>query len=190
MNRLRQTWEKLPTKYNKLFSDLQDLMDPSRNMSKYRQLVASVANSPPLVSTSGAIALKRRFPKKKSPTYINTLMSTFQIPFYPVVKKDFTFIHLGNDSIIDGLINFEKLRMIAKEVRKLSDMCSSSYDLMLGDPATQVALGQIPTINSISHGISTVKRRKKSSGALNQRKMYEEVSTLGSKRWVVGTRAA
>lgn len=83
---------------------------------------------------------------------------------------------MGNDSNIDGLINFEKLRMIAKEVRKLSDMCSLSYDLMLGDPSVQIALGQVPTINSISHGISTVKRRKKSSGALNQRKMYEEVS--------------
>jgi hypothetical protein len=38
------------------------------------------------------------------------------IPFYPVVKKDLTFIHLANDSKVDGLINFEKLRMIAKEV--------------------------------------------------------------------------
>lgn len=53
-----------------------------------------------------------------------------------MVKKDFTFIHLGNDSIIDGLINFEKLRMIAKEVRKLSDMCSLSYDLAMRDPST------------------------------------------------------
>jgi hypothetical protein len=48
-----------------------------------------------------------------------------QIPFYPVVKKDLTFIHLGNDSQVEGLINFEKLRMIAKEVRSLSNMCSS-----------------------------------------------------------------
>ena len=45
------------------------------------------------------------------------------------MKKDFTFIHLGNDSTVDGLINFEKLRMIAKEVRKLSAMKSASYDL-------------------------------------------------------------
>lgn len=38
------------------------------------------------------------------------------IPFYPVVKKDLTFIHLANDSKVDSLVNFEKLRMIAKEV--------------------------------------------------------------------------
>nr|CAD7430194.1 unnamed protein product [Timema monikensis] len=83
VSRLRLSWEKLPSKYQKLFSDLQDLMDPSRNMSKYRQL----------------------------------------IPFYPVVKKDLTFIHLGNDSKVEDLINFEKLRMIAKEVRALTNMC-------------------------------------------------------------------
>lgn len=49
------------------------------------------------------------------------------------MKKDFTFIHLGNDSIIEGLINFEKLRMIAKEIRKLSDMCSSNVEVNAGD---------------------------------------------------------
>ena len=38
------------------------------------------------------------------------------IPFYPVVKKDLTFIHLANDTTVEGLVNFEKLRMIAKEV--------------------------------------------------------------------------
>lgn len=41
ISRLRLTWEKLPSKYQKLFNDLQELMDPSRNMSKYRQLVVS-----------------------------------------------------------------------------------------------------------------------------------------------------
>lgn len=65
--RLRSTWERLPSKYQKLFSDLQDLMDPSRNMSKYRQLVLAELLQP-------------------HPTII---------PFYPVVKKDLTFIHLG-----------------------------------------------------------------------------------------------
>ena len=60
-----------------------------------------------------------------------------QIPFYPVVKKDLTFINLGNDSKIEGLINFEKLRMIAKEVRALTNMCSSPYDLL-----TMLGLGE------------------------------------------------
>ncbi len=42
------------------------------------------------------------------------------IPIYPMVSKDLTFIHLGNETKVEGLINFEKLRMIAKEVRPSS----------------------------------------------------------------------
>ena len=34
-----------------------------------------------------------------------------------MVCKDLTFIDLGNDTKIDNLVNFEKLRMLAKEVR-------------------------------------------------------------------------
>ena len=86
VSRLKLSWEKLPSKYQKLFSDMQQLMDPSRNMSRYRHLVNGDDVQPPI------------------------------IPFYPVVKKDLTFIHIANDSIMDGLVNFEKLRMIAKEV--------------------------------------------------------------------------
>ena len=59
------------------------------------------------------------------------------IPIYPMVNKDLTFIHLGNETKVDflgkkapkneGLINFEKLRMVAKEVRNLMNMCSGNY---------------------------------------------------------------
>ena len=86
VSRLKSTWEKLPSKYQRLFTEMQQLMDPSRNMSRYRNLVNSENVQPPI------------------------------IPFYPVVKKDLTFIHLGNHSKVDGLVNFEKMRMIAKEV--------------------------------------------------------------------------
>lgn len=50
VSRLRMTWDKLPSKYQRLFQDLQQIMDPSRNMSKYRQLVNS--GTPPIVSIS------------------------------------------------------------------------------------------------------------------------------------------
>ena len=46
------------------------------------------------------------------------------IPFYPVVKKDLTFIHLANDSKVENLVNFEKLRMIAKEVSSENSLLS------------------------------------------------------------------
>lgn len=154
VSRLRQSWEKLPTKYQKLFSDLQELMDPSRNMSKYRQLVTCEQGRSPV------------------------------IPFYPVVKKDLTFIHLGNDSCVEGLVNFEKLRMIAKEVRSLTNMCSSPYDLLTllelskQPPSTaMVALNQM-TAGSTQQGQVTVKRRKKSTAAPNPKKMFEEAQMV------------
>ena len=50
------------------------------------------------------------------------MATVVQIPFFPLVKKDLTFIHFGNDSRVDGLVNFEKLRMIAKEVRQVTAM--------------------------------------------------------------------
>lgn len=158
VSRLRQSWEKLPTKYQRLFSDLQDLMDPSRNMSKYRQLVSNEQSQPPI------------------------------IPFYPVVKKDLTFIHLGNDTHVESLINFEKLRMIAKEVRNLTNMCSSPYDLLTmlelgGQPTSNamVALNQLTTgVSGSAHqgGAATFKRRKKSTAAPNPKKMFEEAQMV------------
>ena len=63
--RLRTTWEKLPNKYEKLFQDLQDLFDPSRNMAKYRNVLNSQNLQPPI------------------------------IPLFPVIKKDLTFLHEG-----------------------------------------------------------------------------------------------
>ena len=44
-----------------------------------------------------------------------------------MVKKDLTFIDLGNDSKVEGLVNFEKLRMVAKEIRHICSMCSAKY---------------------------------------------------------------
>lgn len=96
--RLRTTWEKLPNKYEKLFQDLQDLFDPSRNMAKYRNVLNSQNLQPPI------------------------------IPLFPVIKKDLTFLHEGNDSKVDGLVNFEKLRMIAKEIRHVGRMASVNMD--------------------------------------------------------------
>lgn len=40
LTRLRQTWERLSSKYTEAYEALEQLMDPSRNMSKYRQLYA------------------------------------------------------------------------------------------------------------------------------------------------------
>ncbi|XP_017048393.1 rap guanine nucleotide exchange factor 2 isoform X2 [Drosophila ficusphila] len=165
VSRLRQTWEKLPSKYQRLFNDLQDLMDPSRNMSKYRQLVSA-----------------------------ELLAQHPIIPFYPIVKKDLTFIHLGNDTRVDGLINFEKLRMLAKEVRLLTHMCSSPYDLLsilelkgqspsnalfsLNQMSASQSNAAAGTVIAANAGQATIKRRKKSAAAPNPKKMFEEAQMV------------
>lgn len=55
------------------------------------------------------------------------VLSFLQIPFYPVVARDLTFTHEGNDDKVEGLINFEKLRMISRYIRDLQNMCSAPY---------------------------------------------------------------
>ncbi|XP_071588591.1 rap guanine nucleotide exchange factor 3-like isoform X2 [Heliangelus exortis] len=41
------------------------------------------------------------------------------IPFVPLLLKDMTFIHEGNRTVAENLINFEKMHMMAKSVRVL-----------------------------------------------------------------------
>lgn len=129
VSRLRATWERLPAKYEKLFTELQEVFDPSRNMAKYRNLLNKHNLQPPI------------------------------IPLFPVVKKDLTFLHegmilktssssgfrsrfqglsvgkvsvclhvAGNESKVDGLVNFEKLRMIAREIRHVVRLASVTMD--------------------------------------------------------------
>lgn len=150
--RLRNTWEKLPNKYEKLYQDLQDLLDPSRNMAKYRNVLNNQNLQPPI------------------------------IPLFPVIKKDLTFLHEGNDSKVEGLINFEKLRMIAKEIRHVGRMASVNMD-----PAVMFRTRKKKwrSLGSLSQGStnSTVldvvqagghKKRVRRSSFLNAKKLYED----------------
>ncbi|XP_033983690.1 rap guanine nucleotide exchange factor 5-like [Trematomus bernacchii] len=85
VSRLSQTWEKMPGKFKKLFTELETVTDPSLNHKAYRD----------------------SFKKMKAP----------KIPFPPLLLKDITFIHEGNKTFHDNLVNFEKLHMIAETVR-------------------------------------------------------------------------
>ena len=48
--RLKETWEKVPNKYKKILEDLRILLDTSKNMLKYRQVLKSEFIQPPIVS--------------------------------------------------------------------------------------------------------------------------------------------
>ncbi|KAM9470281.1 rap guanine nucleotide exchange factor 2 isoform 2-T3 [Clarias gariepinus] len=152
VSRLRGTWEKLPSKYEKLFSDLQDLFDPSRNMAKYRNVLNSQNLQPPI------------------------------IPLFPVIKKDLTFLHEGNDSKVDGLVNFEKLRMIAKEIRHVGRMAAINMDPAL---MFRTRKKKWRSLGSLSQGSANAavldvtqtgghKKRVRRSSFLNAKKLYED----------------
>ncbi|XP_072520081.1 rap guanine nucleotide exchange factor 2 isoform X6 [Salminus brasiliensis] len=152
VSRLRGTWEKLPSKYEKLFSDLQDLFDPSRNMAKYRNVLNSQNLQPPI------------------------------IPLFPVIKKDLTFLHEGNDSKVDGLVNFEKLRMIAKEIRHVGRMAAVNMDPAL---MFRTRKKKWRSLGSLSQGSANAavldvtqtgghKKRVRRSSFLNAKKLYED----------------
>ncbi|XP_052057862.1 rap guanine nucleotide exchange factor 4-like [Mytilus californianus] len=102
VSRLSQTWEKLPSKFKKMFADFETLMDPSRNHRVYRLTVAKL--SAPI------------------------------IPFMPLLMKDLTFTHEGNKTYFDGLVNFEKMHMIAQTMRTVN-FCRS-HPLEIEAPST------------------------------------------------------
>ncbi|CAG08789.1 unnamed protein product [Tetraodon nigroviridis] len=141
--RLRSSWEKLPSKYEKLFGDLQDVFDPSRNMAKYRNVLSSQSMQPPI------------------------------IPLFPVVKKDLTFLHEGNDSTVDGLVNFEKLRMIAKEIRHIVRLTSANMDPALMFRQRSLSQGSTNS-NMLDVQGGAHKKRVRRSSLLNAKKLYED----------------
>ena len=98
VSRLKQSWEKVAGKYLDQYNELEGLMDPSRNMAKYRQLLEKARATPPL------------------------------IPWFPMLMKDIAFMHEGNPNKIDGLINFDKLRMMSRELKKIEMFSVSPYD--------------------------------------------------------------
>lgn len=93
-SRLSQTWDKLPSKFRKLFAEFEALIDPIRNHRAYRVFVGKL--QPPVV------------------------------PFMPLLLKDMTFAHEGNKTSLDGLVNFEKMHMMAQTMRTIR-LCRSRH---------------------------------------------------------------
>ncbi|XP_035790927.1 rap guanine nucleotide exchange factor 4 isoform X2 [Anopheles aquasalis] len=101
VSRLSLTWDKLPSKFRKLFTEYEALIDPSRNHRAYRMSVGKL--QPPV------------------------------IPFMPLLLKDMTFAHEGNKTSLDGLVNFEKMHMMAQTMRTVR-FCRSRH-LVLDPPS-------------------------------------------------------
>ncbi|KRY65868.1 Rap guanine nucleotide exchange factor, partial [Trichinella pseudospiralis] len=151
VRRLHNTWDKISSKYMKMLDNLQSLLDPSRNMSKYRQHLADTSNDPPV------------------------------IPLLPVLKKDLTFLHECNPTWCDGgMVNFEKLRMVAKEIRFITKLASAPYELssMFERSGNQAQLNDALLHMNTFEGGSSVATMKKQHVQhrvpLSRKKLYEQ----------------
>ncbi|XP_027450023.1 rap guanine nucleotide exchange factor 3 isoform X2 [Zalophus californianus] len=67
-----------------------------------------------------------------------TKLSPPIIPFMPLLLKDMTFIHEGNHTLVENLINFEKMRMLARAVRMLHH-CRSHSNVPLSPLRSRVS---------------------------------------------------
>ncbi|XP_020717150.1 rap guanine nucleotide exchange factor 4 isoform X2 [Ceratitis capitata] len=105
VSRLTQTWDKIPSKFRKLFQEFEALIDPSRNHRAYRVYVGKL--QPPL------------------------------IPFMPLLLKDMTFAHEGNKTSLDGLVNFEKMHMMAQTMRTMRYCRSRTISLDPPSPKSE-----------------------------------------------------
>uniref|UniRef100_A0A1I8FTV7 Rap guanine nucleotide exchange factor 2 n=1 Tax=Macrostomum lignano TaxID=282301 RepID=A0A1I8FTV7_9PLAT len=97
-SQLNPAWEKLPKKYRDIWKSLEKLTDIRMNHSSYRQLFKS--------------------DKFQAPA----------IPYLPILCKDLTAIRECNEQMKDGLVNFEKLRLLAREVRGFCHYAQASYE--------------------------------------------------------------
>lgn len=48
------------------------------------------------------------------------------VPFMPLLLKDMTFTHEGNKNALNGLVNFEKMHMLAQTMRTIR-FCKSRH---------------------------------------------------------------
>ncbi|KAM4629937.1 rap guanine nucleotide exchange factor 5 [Polymixia lowei] len=72
-----------------------------------------------------------------------------KIPFMPLLLKDITFIHEGNKTFHDNLVNFEKLHMIADTVRLIRH-CQSDQ------PGNEVTGGDSAEVRASVHHLHII----------------------------------
>lgn len=153
VSRLKSCWDKVPTKHLKQLQKLQQLMDPSRNFYNFRQQLMQK-----LREDNGASII---------------------IPFFPLVKKDLSFIWLANQTYINSapepqtpssqdsnkstkeillLVNWEKMRLLSEKIREIQKMANT----------TSLALAAINGLNNSNTSSSSTSNLAQSTIATNE----------------------
>ena len=103
--RLKQTWQGISEKYLSRFQTYKKLMSPTSNYSRYRALVSK------LRSSKGAC-----------------------IPYLGVYMRDLTFIHEGNATMTNNLINCSKIQLFGTLLRELTQFQKVAINIPTVDP--------------------------------------------------------
>ena len=53
------------------------------------------------------------------------------VPLFPLIMKDLTFFHEGMKCRENGLVKFEKLRLLAREIRQAKAYCNKVIEVWL-----------------------------------------------------------
>ncbi|XP_041434160.1 rap guanine nucleotide exchange factor 4 isoform X1 [Xenopus laevis] len=73
VSRLSLTWEKLPSKFKKIYAEFENLMDPSRNHRAYRLTVAKL--EPPIIPFTPLLIKDMTFTHEGNKTFIDNLVN-------------------------------------------------------------------------------------------------------------------
>ncbi|XP_075465169.1 rap guanine nucleotide exchange factor 4 isoform X4 [Ascaphus truei] len=73
VSRLSLTWEKLPSKFKKIYAEFENLMDPSRNHRAYRLTVAKL--EPPIIPFTPLLIKDMTFTHDGNKTFIDSLVN-------------------------------------------------------------------------------------------------------------------
>lgn len=141
VSRLKSCWDKVPSKQLKQLAKLQQLMDPSRNFYNFRQqLMQKLRQDPVVKNGSGGNGN-------------NSGGASIIIPFFPLVKKDLSFIWLANQTYVNStepqtsatsggtesapvdkkpemLVNWEKMRLLSEKIREIQKMANTTSLVM------------------------------------------------------------
>ena len=75
------------------------------------------------------------------------------IPLFPIIKKDLTFLFDGNETRVDGLVNFEKLRMLSQQIRNIRKYCENPIMVSVSLVVAVIMVFQVEVFATALHFI-------------------------------------
>lgn len=145
VGRLKNCWDKVPGKDIKKLQKLKDLMSVTKNFMCLRQKLMEI---------------------------MHQVQGTFiVIPFFPLVKKDLSFIWLANQTYVnskepqtpssmnesttmskeDMLVNWEKMRLLSEKIREIQKMTNTTSLAMAAASGVSQSNGNAITSPSVAN---------------------------------------